>query len=118
MKKRIMVMLIVLLTVSLSAFGGAQAEADKGYDLYIYNSKGENAAQFAEMAKAYEAETGVRVRTFSIGSGQDHIESRNEFPQQALHLLYPRSERTHRMVSGWICRRLQYHHRQFVQSTR
>ena len=75
MRKRIVVLLIVLLTVSLSAFAGAQAEADKGYDLYIYNSKGENAAQFAEMAKAYEAETGVRVRTFSIGSGQDHMET-------------------------------------------
>ncbi|MEA5030948.1 MAG: ABC transporter substrate-binding protein [Sphaerochaeta sp.] len=75
MRKRIVVLLIVLITVSLSAFAGAQAEADKGYDLYIYNSKGENAAQFAEMAKAYEAETGVRVRTFSIGSGQDHMET-------------------------------------------
>jgi raffinose/stachyose/melibiose transport system substrate-binding protein len=75
MKKRIVVLLVILCTVSLSVFAGGQAEADKGYDLYIYNSKGENAAQFADMAKAYEAETGVRVKTFSIGSGQDHMET-------------------------------------------
>lgn len=75
MKKSIVVLLIILFTVSLSLFAAGQGEADKGYDLYIYNSKGENAAQFAEMAKAYEAETGVRVKTFSIGSGQDHMET-------------------------------------------
>lgn len=75
MKKTLVLMLLALLTVSPAIFAGAQAEADRGYDLYIYNSKGENAAQFAEMAKAYEAQTGVRMKTFSIGSGQDHMET-------------------------------------------
>lgn len=75
MRKNLVVLLVILITVSVSVFAGGQAEADKGYDLYIYNSKGENAAQFAEMAQAYQNETGVRVKTFSIGSGQDHMET-------------------------------------------
>jgi raffinose/stachyose/melibiose transport system substrate-binding protein len=50
---------------------------DKGYDLYIFNSKGENAQAFEAMCRAYEAETGVRVKSFSIGSGQDHSEPLN-----------------------------------------
>jgi raffinose/stachyose/melibiose transport system substrate-binding protein len=63
----------VLLAVLL-AFYGCKAP-DKGYDLYVYNSKGENAQQFEAMCKAYTAETGVRVKAFSIGSGQDHMET-------------------------------------------
>ncbi|WP_066455868.1 extracellular solute-binding protein [Anaerotruncus rubiinfantis] len=44
-------------------------------ELYIYSSKGETATQFEAMCKAYEQETGVKVRSFSIGSGQDHMET-------------------------------------------
>ncbi len=47
--------------------------SDGDYDIYIYNSKGENAEAFDKMAKAYEEETGLTVKTFSIGSGQDHM---------------------------------------------
>lgn len=75
MHKSFVWLLVMLFVIPFSLFAGGAAEADKGYDLYIYNSKGENAAQFAEMAKAYEAETGLRVKTFSIGSGQDHMET-------------------------------------------
>lgn len=45
------------------------------YDLYIYNSKGENALAFEKMAEDYERQTGVKVKVFSIGSGQDHMET-------------------------------------------
>ncbi len=45
------------------------------YDLYIYNSKGENADAFEAMAETYENEKGIKVKTFSIGSGQDHMET-------------------------------------------
>lgn len=45
--------------------------ADKGYDIYIFNAKGENAAQFEAMAQTYQQETGVRVKTFSIGAGAE-----------------------------------------------
>lgn len=52
---------------------------DKGYtqvdELYVYNSKGENAEAFQKMADAYQAETGIKVKAFSIGSGQDHMET-------------------------------------------
>jgi raffinose/stachyose/melibiose transport system substrate-binding protein len=49
-------------------------KTDKGYDLYIFNSKGENAVQFDRMSRAYEQEAGIRVKSFSIGAGQDHME--------------------------------------------
>jgi len=75
MKKVLIMFIAVLLVATGVLFAAGQGEVDKGYDLYVYNSKGENATQFAEMAKAYQAETGVRVKTFSIGSGQDHMET-------------------------------------------
>ncbi len=56
---------------------GSNAEGEApatGLVLKIYNSKGENAAQFTQMVEAYSAETGVAVDAFSIGSGQDHME--------------------------------------------
>lgn len=46
-----------------------------GVELYIYNSKGENAAQFEQLCQAYTDETGIAVRSFSIGAGQDHMET-------------------------------------------
>jgi raffinose/stachyose/melibiose transport system substrate-binding protein len=60
------VFLVVLLSMG--------CKTDKGYDLYIFNSKGENAVQFDQMSRAYEQESGVRVKNFSIGAGQDHME--------------------------------------------
>ena len=75
MKKSLIVILVILMAFSATLFAQGSGEADKGYDIYVYNSKGENAAQFAAMCAAYEAETGVRVKNFSIGSGQDHMET-------------------------------------------
>ncbi|MDT4761574.1 hypothetical protein [Sphaerochaeta sp. PS] len=75
MKKSLVVLLVVLLALSASLFAQGTSEASKGYDIYVYNSKGENATQFAAMCAAYEAETGVKVKNFSIGSGQDHMET-------------------------------------------
>ncbi|MDR2471834.1 MAG: extracellular solute-binding protein, partial [Treponema sp.] len=66
--------IILLAALGLVILAGCKAP-DKGYDIYIYNSKGENAAQFDAMCKAYTAETGVRIKAFSIGSGQDHAET-------------------------------------------
>ncbi len=64
---------IIFLLISLSLFYSCNKKPE--YDLYIYNSKGENAAQFEQMAKDYEAATDVKVKIFSIGSGQDHMET-------------------------------------------
>lgn len=55
--------------------GGSSGAGGTGtdYDLYIYNSKGENAEKFSALCKEYENETGKRIKVFSIGSGQDHM---------------------------------------------
>lgn len=58
-----------------SAPAGDAAPAPAIKELYVYSSKGETATQFEAMCKAYEAKTGVKVRAFSIGSGQDHMET-------------------------------------------
>lgn len=55
--------------------GNGSTNNNSSYDLYIYNSKGENAEKFEQMAAAYTDETGVKLKTFSIGSGQDHMET-------------------------------------------
>ncbi len=54
--------------LTLASCGGVD------YDLYLYNSKGENAVEVENMAKTYEEETGVKIKTFSIGTGTDHME--------------------------------------------
>jgi raffinose/stachyose/melibiose transport system substrate-binding protein len=69
----------MLLCVAMAALAGcsksdgakAGGTADRGYDIYIFNAKGENGAQIEAMAKAYQDETGVRVKTFSIGAGAE-----------------------------------------------
>ena len=58
-----------------SADSTITAPIEAAKSIYVYNSKGENAEQFAAMCAAYEAETGVEVKAFSIGSGQDHMET-------------------------------------------
>ncbi|MBK5201022.1 MAG: hypothetical protein JJE21_05745 [Spirochaetaceae bacterium] len=77
MKKLLIGLSIVALACSTSVFANgasetksSEAQADS---IYVYNSKGENAKQFAAMCAAYETETGVHVKNFSIGSGQDHM---------------------------------------------
>lgn len=39
------------------------------YDFYIFNTKGENADALDAAVKAYQDETGVVIKTFSLGSG-------------------------------------------------
>jgi len=78
MKKLLIGLSIVALACSTSLFAnGAKESTTKTEDnsIYVYNSKGENAEQFAAMCAAYEAETGIHVKNFSIGSGQDHMET-------------------------------------------
>ena len=47
----------------------ADAGSDKDYDLYIFNTKGENADAMEAAAKAFGEEKGVTVKVFSLGSG-------------------------------------------------
>jgi raffinose/stachyose/melibiose transport system substrate-binding protein len=50
---------------------GCSKKSGKDYDIYWFNAKGENAAQVDALAKAYETETGVKIKTFSIGAGTE-----------------------------------------------
>jgi raffinose/stachyose/melibiose transport system substrate-binding protein len=76
MKKFVFVMAVCMVAVVFSGCG-KRAGADRGYDIYIFNAKGENAAQIEAMAMAYQGETGVRVKTFSIGAGADQTAPMN-----------------------------------------
>lgn len=58
-----------------SSGGSSSKGGSKVDELYLYNSKGENAEAFEAMGKAYSEETGIKVKTFSIGSGTDHMET-------------------------------------------
>ncbi|MDR0403321.1 MAG: ABC transporter substrate-binding protein [Treponema sp.] len=71
MKKTVLCLGLSALFLVFSGCG----KKDRGYDIYVYNSKGENAAQFKAMCQAFSAETGIRVKDFSIGSGMDHMET-------------------------------------------
>lgn len=53
--------------------GCSKKENDVVEELYIYNSKGENANQFEEIAKEYEKVSGIKVKVVTIGSGTDHM---------------------------------------------
>ncbi|MDR0723232.1 MAG: ABC transporter substrate-binding protein, partial [Treponema sp.] len=71
--KRIMQVLaaVCMIVVMGSSCSKKSVAADRGYDIYLFNAKGENGAQVDAMAKAYQEATGVRVKTFSIGAGAD-----------------------------------------------
>ena len=45
------------------------ASSDNDYDFYIFNAKGENADALAAAVDTYEAETGLTIKIFSLGSG-------------------------------------------------
>lgn len=79
---KILVLGIAMALLTVSVFGCASSNATptvtggvSNVELYVYNSKGENATQFAEMCAKYTTETGIKVKAFSIGSGQDHMET-------------------------------------------
>jgi len=84
MKKKVLYMILVgvLALGMLSGCGGsgsngdsspdskaADAGSDKDYDLYIFNTKGENADAMEAAANAFGEEKGVKVKVFSLGSG-------------------------------------------------
>ena len=48
---------------------GSGSGSNKDYDLYIFNTKGENADAMEAAANAFGEEKGVTVKVFSLGSG-------------------------------------------------
>ena len=84
----------MLLVTSISGCGSSEKPADSttgqvekpadsnpsdsksgDYDFYIFNTKGESADALDAAAIAYEEETGIRVKTFSLGAGTDSSET-------------------------------------------
>ncbi len=76
-KKIIAIVTLLIMVVVMAVGCGNTATSKEPVELYIYNSKGENAEQFQAMCEAFTAETGIPTKAFSIGSGQDHTATLN-----------------------------------------
>lgn len=78
MKRKLMALLAGVLTAGMLAGCGSSGSGDGGakedYDLYIFNSKGENADALEAATKAFGEEKGVTVKVFSLGSGTNSDE--------------------------------------------
>lgn len=61
----------------LAGCGSSGGDSSKSDELYIFNTKSEISDSLKELAKDYEKETGVQVKTFSPGSGADVTETMN-----------------------------------------
>ena len=61
--------------LAASMIGCGSGGASKDYDFYIFNTKGESADALDAAATAYEAETGIKIKTFSLGAGTDSSET-------------------------------------------
>lgn len=62
----------IIMVLSLSGCGKIM---NTGYDLYIFNGKGESAQALKDAAEAYSRETGKKVKTFSLGSGTSSLDT-------------------------------------------
>ena len=71
-KRLLSLFLICILSLCLLT-GCGRKDDDTVQELYIYNSKGENAKQFEEIAKEYENISGIKIKVVTIGSGTDHM---------------------------------------------
>ena len=74
MKRRTVALLSTIalsaITLSTTAFA-----SDKDYDFYMFNIKGESADAMQAAVEAYQEETGVVIKLFSLGSGTDSSEA-------------------------------------------
>ncbi|NDL66472.1 ABC transporter substrate-binding protein [Anaerotalea alkaliphila] len=63
------VALFLVLGLYMSALAGCgKGTAQKEYDFYIFNGKSENAEAFEKLVEVYQAETGKKVKLFSLGT--------------------------------------------------
>lgn len=79
MKRKLSVAIAGVLVAGLlagcgSSSGGTGSGSNEDYDLYIFNSKGENADALEAATKAFGEEKGVKVKVFSLGSGTNSDE--------------------------------------------
>ncbi|MGO2082246.1 extracellular solute-binding protein [Vagococcus sp.] len=77
MKKRILGATLGILAITALISGCSSKGAKKSDELYIFNTKSEISEPLKELAKDYEKETGIKVKTFSPGSGADVTETMN-----------------------------------------
>ncbi len=69
----------LILTAGIMAAGLAGCgQKAKDYDVYFFNSKSEIAESLDELAERYEAETGKRVKTFTVGTTESAETMRSE----------------------------------------
>lgn len=69
---------LFVLTISITACtndseSNSSSQGSDTQTLRIFNSKGESAIQFQELANTYYEETGIKVEVFSVGMGENHI---------------------------------------------
>ena len=76
MKKSIIGIGVISLVAALLV-GCSSGDSGKSNELYIFNTKSEIGEPLKDLAKDYEAETGIKVKTFSPGSGADVTETMN-----------------------------------------
>lgn len=73
-KQAVLILAAGIMAVGLAGCG----QKTKDYDVYFFNSKSEIAESLDELAKAYEAETGKRVKTFTVGTTESAETMRSE----------------------------------------
>lgn len=64
--------------MSVTAFAGCSnsgSSANKDYDFYIFNTKGENADAMQAAVNAYQEKTGLKIKLFSLGSGTNSADT-------------------------------------------
>lgn len=83
-KRKIFLAMLLMCTGILTACGGKMGEdasattsgdSEEVTELFIFNSKGEIADTFQEVADAYEAESGVKVRVFNTNAGDNYMQA-------------------------------------------
>ena len=79
MKRKLKAVIAGMLVAGMLAGCGSSGDSgtsgsNKDYDLYIFNSKGENADALEAATKAFGEEKGVKVKVFSLGSGTNSDE--------------------------------------------
>lgn len=73
-KQAVLMLAAGIMTVGLAGCG----QKTKDYDVYFFNSKSEIAESLDELAMEYEAETGKRVKTFTVGTTESAETMRSE----------------------------------------
>lgn len=68
MKRKFLIVVVVLSCLVMGIFAGCGKKAEKA-SIYYLNYKPEAADSWKEIAKAYEAETGIKVRVLTAASG-------------------------------------------------